>query len=508
MGKYKALQADLTKLPWSTGSVHTAKCQNCEQHNESMFRRCKSCPYAICSREDCFQTKGFAHFCHGFPPNGDGPYPTLEAESNILATWDAEVPPRRSDLPEPPLHTAGWTPTATDNASTVVAHSRQSIPSLNPPRSRTTPKKKPVTKKSTPSNKTKTITHKTTTPNMATPVVAASSSRKHSIDIMSDDEEVEVGSPEYEPRSVTRSGRKVIRFNSNAPLNPLLISPSRALQLASSPTSAPGTAEPKSRISRDQASHPTVKTPTASTPVKPGTGVAGSGSIALDVRGVDYLTFAPYEGFHVVVPSVNGGEGNGHPELVYRYISSNDMKLHEEPAARIFDTWQPPIQAQAPRTLSGRWRGNMMDDSHLALFQTVIASARRAPAQATVSTPPSTSMAGPSTLEPQDTPVTPIRASPIKSPAQANIARSGSVVRTETQGFPSNSPANFTEAPPTAPVVRTLEPTHEDTTVQSLNDDDDDKTITAPITPRETSSVVKTELIGDVATPSSSRPSE
>jgi hypothetical protein len=455
MGKFKALLADDTKLPWSTGHVRTAKCQNCEQHNNSMFRRCKSCPYTICSRLDCFQKKGFSHFCHGILGNGSGPYPTLAAEKQILAQHDADAPDRDAGVPEPPLHTPAWTPDSLPVAATTAT---AKIPSLNPARVREPIKKKTGSRKSTPVTKTK-----QGTPKSANTSLTTTAGRKHTRDIFSDEE---VEEPEYAPRSSTRSGRKISRLNNNGPPDPLVVKP---VHFPESPF------VPEPRIFRTQ--FPSVNTPsvTPNTLTSPIAGIpATNGNLTIDVRGMDYLTIAPYEGFHAVMPPVNRGVGNGNPEIVYRYISKNDGKLHEEPAARIYDATRPPFEAQAPRIIHGGiWRGAQIDDMEMAFFLSTINSIERVTIQAPASgdttpvpanTSPSTStgsasthtklllptsslsrLAGPATPPPRS------KASPPKSPTDT-VRQSPSIAPHSPYIANGKSKSHF-PAPATQPLL-------------------------------------------------------
>jgi hypothetical protein len=358
MPKIKALSASVTGLPWSTGQVHTAKCQSCEQHNESMFRRCQACPYAICCREECFMTKGFSHFCQAIPPNGSGPYPTQDVENEILAQHEAYAPQRPARLPEPPQHTAAWVPFSNSTGPSTPA-----IPSLNPSRVRNPPKSKKGSAKKTPTSKKSTPAGKNNTPissgqHLHTSRLIAPASPTPSQKRPFQDES-ETANEDYAPRSATRSGRKT----KAARLDEVVPS---ITHLTLSNTAGHAEGSKVAQIANPHATSSRVTT----------TGYIDNGNLTVDVRGIDYLTIAPYEGFHVVQPSVNGGLANGNPELVYRWISSDDLKVREEPVARIYDANKKPFEPMAPRVVRGPWRGGKLKDDMVSFFQNSISSVR------------------------------------------------------------------------------------------------------------------------------------
>ncbi|TID20634.1 hypothetical protein E6O75_ATG05398 [Venturia nashicola] len=120
MNPHKALQASITGLPWSTGTVHTQYCTGCSKKSEVMYRKCADCSHAIC--KDCFNSDGMRH--PGLCRSGDRWYPTLAQEQEILAAHGARAPLRPANLPEPPGHREDWRDwTSSSTATSMVSAS-------------------------------------------------------------------------------------------------------------------------------------------------------------------------------------------------------------------------------------------------------------------------------------------------------------------------------------------------------------------------------------------------
>jgi hypothetical protein len=85
-----------------------------------MYRRCKDCAYIKCTK--CFNEFGMNH--RGFCKLGNGPFPTLSQEQEILARHGGQAPERPAKFSEP--H-SGWQEAAqTDTEGMTLSMKRTS----------------------------------------------------------------------------------------------------------------------------------------------------------------------------------------------------------------------------------------------------------------------------------------------------------------------------------------------------------------------------------------------